>query len=351
MRVLVVDDSALMRKHLAGILRSEADIEVEVARNGSEAVRLVEEYQPDVVTLDINMPEMDGLSALSLIMVQRPTPVVMVSSLTSRGATATLEALALGAVDFIAKPEGTISLSIDGVREQILSKVRQAAKARLAVAAGRPGTVERRRPPAEAVPVAAPPVSAEMPLVVIGVSTGGPRTLETILPALPANFPAAVLIAQHMPANFTAALAQRLDQSCQLPVREVSGPTPLRPGEVWFGRGGADLTLSRRAGRLLVSPVPEDRQFCWHPSVSRLMASANQLLPPEQLIGVMLTGMGNDGAEEMTVLHRNGGRTIAESEASSVVFGMPADLIRRGGASAVHPAEQVAEQLLHWLMH
>ena len=360
-KVLVVDDSALMRKLLTGVL-VEGGYEVRSARNGAEAVEQVVAWQPDVVTLDINMPEMDGLTALSLIMTARPTPV-MVSSLTEKGALATFEALALGAVDFIPKPGGTISLHVDDIKAMLLDKVRSASRARLtARPASRAAAVPATRlvPKPRPAPVAeAPPPRASAPpsrgraavpgLVLVGVSTGGPRTLEDILPKLSANFPWPVLIAQHMPANFTDTFAKRMDSLCALNVVEVASGMPLAPGNVYIGRGGTDLTVTDRAGVLHAAPRPETPGVLWHPSVEVLVDSALQHLPPQRLVGVMLTGMGNDGAIAMSRLHALGGRTIAESAATAVVFGMPQELSERRGASVVLPCTGIAAQLRIWL--
>jgi len=352
-KVLVVDDSALMRKLLTGVL-AEGGYEVRSARNGAEGVQLVIDWQPDVVTLDINMPEMDGLTALSLIMNARPTPVVMVSSLTEKGALATFEALALGAVDFIPKPGGTISLQLDDVKKQLLDKVRSASRARLG-----PRPAARSTPPPPPRPRPAPPAaapgrpartSALLPgLVLIGVSTGGPRTLEDILPRLPANFPWPVLVAQHMPANFTDTFARRMDGLCALTVVEAATALPLQAGHIYIGRGGTDLTVTDRAGTLHAAPRPETPGVLWHPSVEVMVDSAMQHLPAAKLVGVMLTGMGNDGAQAMTRLHAAGGRTIAESADTAVVFGMPHELIERRGASMVLPCTGIAAQLRLWL--
>ena len=358
-KVLVVDDSALMRKLLIGVL-AEGGYETRSARNGAEAVEMVVQWQPDVVTLDINMPEMDGLTALSLIMAARPTPVVMVSSLTEKGALATFEALALGAVDFIPKPGGTISLHVDDIKVMLLDKVRSAARARIGTRpltrpapAGKP----KPRPPLPTLQPAPqagiPPVArphAKVPgLVLIGVSTGGPRTLEDILPKLAANFPWPVLVAQHMPANFTDTFARRMDTLCALKVVEVAAGMPLVPGCVYIGRGGTDLTVTDRAGVLHAAPRPESPSVLWHPSVEVMVESAMQHLPPHKLVGVMLTGMGNDGAVAMTKLHAAGGKTIAESADTAIVFGMPQELIERRGASMVLPCTGIAAQLRIWL--
>ena len=372
-KVLVVDDSALMRRLITGVL-NEAGYDTRTATNGTDAIEMLVEWHPDVVTLDINMPRMDGLTALSLIMAARPTPVIMVSSLTEEGALATLEALALGAVDFITKPGGTISLSIDDIAQQLLSKVKGALRShprsRRAPDANTTGTRARVEHAPRTAPAArtsqapgfahqhgAPArLSAgrgsrthDLHLVVIGVSTGGPRTLEDILPALPADFPCAVLVAQHMPPNFTDAFARRMDRLCPMPVQEVSTPSPLEPGHIYIGQGGTDMIVMERLGRLVAAPKPETPGHPWHPSVDVLVNSAMRHLPPSQITGVQLTGMGDDGATAMTELKRQGGKTIAEAESTAVVFGMPQELISKGGASIVLPCHHIARQLLGWL--
>ena len=378
-RVLVVDDSALMRKQLVAMLQGEPGFEIEVARNGREALQQLDRFGPDVITLDINMPEMDGLTALSHIMVQRPTPVVMLSSLTEKGAMATLEAMALGAVDYLPKPDGTISLSIDQVRGELLCKVRAAASARIRTPGSRPAAgsnrpdplVPRREAPGVAVTraaasVAARPGMAQRPLaaaaapstakypfglVVIGVSTGGPRTLEEILPKLPTYFPWPVLVAQHMPVAFTAPFANRLNTHCAMRVTEVNQPTALEPGNVYIAQGGSDMFVSDRGGRLFAVVKPADQRYAWHPSVEALVESAMRYCPPQKLVSVMLTGMGDDGADAMAEVFRRGGRTIAESERSAVVFGMPGELVKRGGATLTLDSGDIADQLVQWVMH
>lgn len=377
-KVLIVDDSALMRRLIGGVL-GDAGFTIETARNGREGVERLTEWQPDVVTLDINMPEMDGLTALSLMMQARPTPVVMVSSLTAKGAQATFEALALGAVDFIAKPGGTISLSVEDIAKDLIDKVRSASKARMRG----PGTAVRRNivepsargtstgtetqpatsarssfaarssAPASAPSrghYAGPTKASSVPgLVLIGVSTGGPRTLEEILPQLPADFPWPIVVAQHMPANFTDAFAQRMARCCSLQVREAHTTFPLEPGNVYIGKGGHDVVIAERLGRLVVMPKSETPGHPWHPSVDVLVESALRLVDPRQLIGVQLTGMGFDGAKTMAQIKARGGRTIAESEETAVVFGMPAELIKQGGATTVLPCHHVARHLCGWV--
>ncbi|WP_188051902.1 chemotaxis-specific protein-glutamate methyltransferase CheB [Azospirillum sp. Sh1] len=362
--VLVVDDSALMRRRIADLL-IEAGFRVETAATGEEALARLPVVDPDVVTLDVTMPGMDGLTCLARIMVEHPKPVVMVSALTGAGAEETLEALRLGAVEAVQKPAAG---SIGRIGEELVETVRAAASSRprrvhglrerlrLARAriAGEDFVVPEGQLPA-APPMAASPAAVAAGgegegVVLVGVSTGGPGTLEDILPLLPAGFPWPVVVAQHMPAAFTATLARRLDELCALRVVEVERATVLAPGMVCIARGSADVELARRGGRLQAVCVPPSPDRPWHPNADRLVTSALRLLPADRLVGVLLTGMGNDGAAAMAELHARGGRTIAESEDSAVVFGMPQDLIRRGGAGVVLPSGRIAGQLTRWLM-
>jgi len=363
-KILIADDSALMRKYLGDIFKAEGDFEVCVARNGVEALSLAKSFAPDVITLDVNMPEMDGITCLSRIMVECPKPVVMVSSLTSDGAEVTLQALALGAVDFISKPDGTVSLHIDKIRGALVAKVRAAAKARLRQSRG---LLERVRHVARAGgDLQSTPAPARRPvggartlsdlgsapirgLVLIGVSTGGPGAIETILPRLGRDFPWPILIAQHMPESFTGVFARRIDALSNIEVIEVARPTPLRRGVAYIGRGDADMVVSCRADVLTAVPMPASSRHIWHPSVDRLVVSALEHVDAGQLLGVMLTGMGDDGAEAMAEVRSRGGRTIAESEDTAVVWGMPGELVKRGGASLVLPLERIADQIQRWV--
>jgi two-component system, chemotaxis family, protein-glutamate methylesterase/glutaminase len=353
-KVLVVDDSALVRKLLSQVFAAEEDFAVAVARDGFEALELMKAFQPDVITLDIHMPQMDGLACLDRIMIERPCPVVMVSTQTAEGAETTLEALRLGAVDFIAKPTGAVSLRIGDLAAELIPKVRAAAGAKL-----RPTLRLRERvrhrigggqaparlaaTPTTSLPTA--PVSAVgNGLVLVGTSTGGPPALEALLTALPASFPWPIVVAQHMPATFTGPLARRLDRLCALTVSEVVGPTLLEPGCAYIGRGDADIIVSRRAAGLTALAAPA-LQYPWHPSADRLVRTAMEHVAPGQLIGVLMTGMGDDGAEAMTLLHQRGGRTLAEAVETAVVWGMPGELVKAGGADAILPLHKIAEHL------
>ncbi|PPQ38213.1 two-component system, chemotaxis family, response regulator CheB [Rhodoblastus acidophilus] len=348
-RVLIVDDSALMRRHLTSLLSQERGFETATARNGVEALDMIERESFDVVTLDVNMPEMDGLTCLSRIMAHKPMPVVMVSSITAEGAEATFEALALGAVDFVRKPSGTISLTISQIEETLIAKVKAAAKAKLRRSVNLRQRLTEQRRRAQEAPPPIPRSLGPFGMVLIGVSTGGPTTLEHILPYLPRNLPWPVVVAQHMPGNFTGVFARRLNGACELEVIEVCQQTPVEAGRIYIARGDGDLVFTRRGGKLLAMPMPAGADYLWHPSVARMVESALSQLPAQQLIGVLLTGMGNDGAEAMAKLRERGGHTIAQDEETSVVFGMPADLIARKGAEVVLSDEDVAEQLCIWL--
>ncbi|MDH2308747.1 chemotaxis-specific protein-glutamate methyltransferase CheB [Methylobacterium brachiatum] len=350
-RALVADDSALMRRHLTQLLEAAGGFTVQTARNGVEVLEALKSFDPHVITLDVNMPEMDGITCLSRIMSEDPRPVVMVSSLTEEGAETTLQALSLGAVDFVQKPGGTISLSIDRIHRELLLKVRSAATTRVRRSTGLRGRLaaQRRRP-------APPPPSAQVSfaggrpgLVLVGVSTGGPGVLEDILPRLPADFPWPILVAQHMPSSFTGVFARRLNDLCAVSVVEVARQMPVEPGTVYIAKGDADLVVTRRGIGYSATPLPQSDTHIWHPSVARMVESALALLPANRLIAVQLTGMGDDGAEAMARLRAGGGLTIAQDEETSVVFGMPQELIKRGGASVVLPSDAIAEQLIGWL--
>jgi two-component system chemotaxis response regulator CheB len=387
-KLLVVDDSALIRKFVKDIFVGDSSYVMEFARTGKEAIEHLHRFKPDVITLDVNMPEMDGLEALTRIMSERPTPVIMLSSLTSRDALTSLDALAMGALDCVAKPTGMGALTSAAFSEELKRKVHIAVisrsrlgqyksqqsvsiqdsrsftsglttkssttsapktNIRLGSALSSSSAFIAGSPKAQ-VPPPISPLSGNPPgVVVIGVSTGGPRLLEKLLPSLPGDFPWPVVVIQHMPKKFTEAFANRVDSYCTLKVQEVVEPVPLAPGNIYIAHGSSDSVLVKHNGRICMKSVAEDSAYYWHPSVSIMVISAMKLFNPNQIIGVMLTGMGNDGAQEMYELKQAGGRTIAESENSCVVFGMPRELIRRGGATVVASADEIAEQLTRWL--
>lgn len=346
-RILIAEDSALMRKLLTGIFVAAGDFEVAVARDGLDALAQVATFRPDVVTLDINMPRLDGLACLDRIMLEHPVPVVMVSALTEDGADETLTALSMGAVDFIAKPEGVISLHIDALADDLVGKVRAAAAVQLPRSRRLAERMRLRRlgaaqPTQPVQPVPEVRLDVTTPgLVLVGCSTGGPPALDILLSSLPGDLTWPVVIAQHMPASFTGPLARRLDKLTALSVQEVTGPTPLLPRSVYIARGGADIVIGMRAGQLIANAAPMQTDYPWHPSVDRLVRSAMESVQPTRLMGILLTGMGSDGAAAMTKLRAAGGHTVAEAKETAVVWGMPGELVALGGAAKTLPLDEI----------
>jgi two-component system, chemotaxis family, protein-glutamate methylesterase/glutaminase len=340
----VADDSALMRQTLRRIIDSETGLELAgVARDGEDAVAKARELKPDVVTMDINMPKLDGISALQIILGEKICPVVMVSSLTQRGAATTFECLELGAFDFVAKPDGTVSSQMGEVAADLVSKLKAAASA---------GVLDRvRRGRAQrsaAVPaaVAVPPRQPSGPVAVaMGISTGGPATLLNILPLLPKNLPASVFLVQHMPASFLAAFARRLDDNCALKVMEARAGAPVEPGTCYVAPGGLHLCPYRKSNGQIVIRTPSGPETLFKPSVNVMMEAVLRAYG-ERTVGVLMTGIGDDGASQMVAIQKAGGQTIAESAETAVVYGMPREAVERGGAEVVVPNYEIAAEIV-----
>ncbi len=342
--VLVVDDSAYMRKVVSNLLQSDEDIfVVDTARDGLDALEKVKKWKPDVVTLDVEMPRLDGLSALERIMRECPTPVVMLSSLTQEGSETTIRALTIGAVDFVPKPSGTISLDIHKVKEELITKVKVAARASVVNL----GTPVVAVPPKPVVPSAVMPVGA-IPdkLVIIGSSTGGPNALQQIVPRLPGNLPAAVLIVQHMPPRFTNSLANRLNETSQLEVREAREGDVLQCGKAFVAPGGYHMVLISKTviGLNQNPPVHSVR-----PAVDVTFESAVNYYK-SQIVGVILTGMGYDGSRGMALVKKMGGKTIVQNEETSVVYGMPRVVVEMGKADRILPVQKIADEIVTMLV-
>ena len=342
-RVVVVDDSALVRGLLSEIIDRQPDMTcVGAASDPLVAREMIRNLNPDVITLDVEMPHMDGIEFLSRLMRLRPMPVVMVSTLTERGADVTLKALELGAVDFVAKPKIGVS---DGLRQlgaDITEKIRTAARAR----------VHRLAAPAPAgTAAAAPPallgrLSTEK-IIFIGASTGGTEATREVLVKLPADAPA-VMITQHMPPGFTKSYAARLDSLCRISVAEAQDGERILPGHAYLAPGGRHLSVER-SGANYIARVQDGEPVNRHrPSVEVLFASAARVVGRNAL-GVMLTGMGADGAAAMRTMRDAGSWNIAQDEASCVVFGMPREAIAHGAAHEVLPLAQIAPRLMDWL--
>ncbi|MGB9859213.1 MAG: protein-glutamate methylesterase/protein-glutamine glutaminase [Moorellaceae bacterium] len=346
-RVLIVDDSSFMRMLLKQILESAGDIEVVgVARDGEEGVQKAVSLQPDVITMDLNMPRMDGLTALRLLVKSQVSArVIMVSSLTQEGAEVTLKALEMGAIDFIAKPEGPIGPKLGELKEEIIEKVRNAAQARTIKKSA--GSKDRL-----SLPLRSWPKNAGLQnLILIGTSTGGPRTLAEILAELPANIPAGLVIVQHMPPTFTTSLAKRLDEICKIKVEEASEGMPIEEGKAIIARGGYHIAFTAAPAGISCRLTVEPSHTRFRPSVDVMFENAMQVFPPQKIIGVLLTGMGNDGAHGMVELRKRGGYTIAESRETAVVWGMPRAAYEAGGVDELLPRYHIAQALLARLIN
>jgi len=333
-RVMITDDSAFMRRAIRQMLEEEPDIEVvAVAHDGQMALDYAKKHRPDVVTLDIEMPVMDGLTALRHIMRQCPTQVLMISSLTTAGSTASLQALRMGAADVIAKEHSTCAANILEIKEQLVSRVRGLAGSK---------RVRHDVPATPSPSHAIPSLSAvDYRLVAIGSSTGGPPALEKILTPLPATFPTPIVVAQHMPPIFTQSMAKRLDDICALKVVHADNGTPILPGQIHIAPGGQHIHIVQRAGRLFTQVNDEPKNAPYKPSVSAMFESCVKTTGKHTL-GIVLTGIGNDGLEGAKPLHALGATFIAQDEASSVVYGMPRAIADAGLAHAQINPEAIA---------
>ena len=348
-RVLVVDDSAFMRKVLESIFNADEQLQVVGhAKDGREAISLSDSLKPDVITMDLNMPHMDGLQATAQIMTNSPRPIVVVSSETKEGAATTLKALELGAIDFVAKPGGGIDLDMQSVKEELLRKVRVAAKVRVVRTASRLASVLQAPPksapaaPTKAAP-AAPTASSDLrfPVVVLAASTGGPATVMRMAPGFTRDFPAAVFLVQHMPASFTSQYAVQLAEFTGIRVKEAEANEAVQPGMFYICPGGQHLRITP-TGRIQLDPTT-GRIDGYLPNIDVTMESVAGYAGPMS-IGVVLTGMGSDGARGARVIKEAGGLVLAQDEATSVIFGMPAEVIKSGvvdqvlGIDDIYPA-------------
>jgi len=354
-RVLIADDSAFMRKVLHSILLAERGFEVAgEARDGREAVSQAEALKPDVVTMDINMPHVDGLQATEQIMSTNPRPIVIVSSETREGAEVTLKALELGAIDFVAKPTSGVDLDMSSVRDELVRKLRVAAKVRVVRTASRtklgqeiassaprtePATgpaqkSDDARPNGAPVP---PRSQNKFPLVVIAASTGGPATLMKFVPLFPREFSGAVIIVQHMPGNFTSQFSQQLSETCAIRAKEAEAGEILAPGTVYICPGSHHTRVSS-TGRVTLDDGP--RILGYRPCADVTLESA-AAYAGSMCIGVILTGMGNDGTRGAQAVKDGGGFVIAQDEATSVIFGMNGEAIRAGAVDQVLPIDDI----------
>jgi len=339
-RILVVDDSAFMRKAISNILNTPDDMEVvATARDGLDAIKKVTDYQPDVITLDIEMPRLDGLQTLGYIMSECPTPVVMLSAYTESGGLTTMKALEYGAVDFVCKPSGPISLDLDKVAQELTAKVRTASQ----VDVRRLSFVDIERMVKGPALKAAPP--SEHQAVVIATSTGGPRALYEIIPKLPADLPAPVLVVQHMSQGFTKSLAERMDVACALNVKEAQEGEEITAGHVYIAPGNFHMAVVREGNREFIRLNQEPQRHSVRPSADVTLETAAKVYGANCL-GVVLTGMGHDGAAGARAVKDAGGQVLVQDEPTSVVFGMPKSAIDLGAADLILPLNEIADQII-----
>ena len=343
-RVLIVDDSALVRQLLTQGLSIDPDIEVVGSAADPYAARdKIIELNPDVITLDVEMPRMDGVDFLRRLMPQYPIPVLMVSSLTQRGKQITLEALDAGAVDFVAKPTTDVARGLVGMLQELRTKVKSTAQANVSHWKGRQPVQQSQ---VKAAPVRALAESTDK-VVAIGASTGGTEAIRKLIVNFPVSMPGVVIV-QHMPAGFTKMFADRLNQLCAMEVKEAETGDRIMPGRVLIGPGGMHMRVVRSGGIYQVECKPGDPVSGHCPSVDVLMNSVAKHVGANA-IGVMLTGMGSDGSDGMLAMRQAGARNLAQDEASSVVFGMPKVAYERGGAERLLPLEQLAPAVIDLL--
>lgn len=348
-KIMVVDDSAFMRKAISGILEKDSRLKVVAfAKNGKEACEKAKTEDIDVITMDVEMPELNGIEATKIIMEESPVPIIMLSSLTNDGSHATLKALENGAIDFIQKPSGNISLDIHRIEIEIVSKVIAAANSRIRrirtsnrdLDVKKEETVAKRETFIRKEPRYTPNI------LVIGTSTGGPKALQYIIPELP-KLDVPVVIAQHMPAGFTAILAESLDKKSKMRVKEGEHNEELEPNIVYIAPGGKLNTIIKRAGTRKVISIVDNEQHkkIYTPSVDLLMESTSSIYM-ERTLGVILTGMGNDGLEGFKALKANGGYSIAESSNTAVVYGMPRVVIEANLADDICELQDVPKKIM-----
>lgn len=342
-RILVVDDSAFMRKIISDIVNSSDTLEVvATARNGQDAIEKIKRYSPDAITLDVEMPTMDGLTALKIIMSEMPLPVIMLSSVTKEGAEATINALEYGALDFITKPSSMFKINTEDVRIELIEKLNIAVNVKV-----RSSKMLEKKEVVKPLPKyeSKHKVSGVNKIVAIGTSTGGPKALQEVIPKLPKNLDASILIVQHMPAGFTKSLAERMDKLSALSVKEAEDGDILNPGVVYIAPGDYHMHVVEKLGKLSIKLDNSATVSGHRPSVDSMMYSLYEL-KYDNIIGVIMTGMGADGAKGLAKLKTKGVPIIAQDEESCVVFGMPKSTINLNVVDRVVPLDRIASEII-----
>lgn len=344
-RVLIVDDSALMRKKITEMLDTAFGIEVVgTARNGEDGINKAMDLKPDVITLDVNMPVMDGLTALRIIIERELCPVVMLSSLTQEGTSTTFEAMELGAFDFVAKPSGTVSRDIDIVRKELVRKVKAAAGMGLSKLTRHIEVEEFDEEEFVEEMELTPVDTSSFKAVAMGISTGGPKTIFDVIPRIPADINAALFLVQHMPVGFTESFAKRLNAASRIYVKEAAAGDIVTPGVCYVGKAGCHLTMYKKHSGVTTLRLTKSPDHAFIPSADIMMESVTKVFGNDTL-GVLMTGMGDDGAKSMCGIKQSGGYTIAESEETAIVYGMPREAVERGCADIVLPSHKIAAEI------
>ncbi len=344
-KVLVVDDSALIRRILTDILNKEKKISVVgTAKNGKEALEKIEILKPDIITLDIEMPIMDGMTALKHIVSRYKLPVIMISTLSQEGAELTLEALDQGAIDFLAKPTNVFRLDQRDIKEEIIEKVKAASKLKPSIKRKTKNTMIKNSPSMRTIK------NNEnfKTILAVGTSTGGPRALQSLLPDIPGNVNASIVIVQHMPAKFTKSLADRLDSISEISIKEAEDGDVLRRGCGYIAPGDYHMQIKDLNGKLTIKLNQKPKIMGLRPTVDILMESVASI-PTHTKIGVILTGMGSDGAKGILAMKKNGAYTIAQDQATSTVYGMPRAAFETGAIDDVLALDIIAEKLINKL--
>ena len=345
-RVLVVDDSALMRLMISDILNSDKEIEVvATARDGEDGIKKVTELKPDVVTLDVEMPRLDGLDALGYIMSEIPTPVVMISAFTKKGAEVTFRAMEYGAVDFVSKPSGPISRGIRVIGDELIAKIKVAVRVDL----DKLNFIGPKKIPEKYLKAKPKKIVPEVKVVTIGASTGGPRALGGILSQLDPDIPAGLLIVQHMARGFTKTFADRLDRESRIEVKEAEAGNRIEQGKALIAPGDYHMTVRRdKIGKETAGVIclnQDSPVYGLRPTVDIMMLSAVEVYGGKT-VGVILTGMGSDGAKGMKAIKENKGKTIAQDKNTCVVYGMPKAAVEEGVVDKVVPLDKIAEEIM-----
>lgn len=347
-KVLVVDDSAFMRRVISDIINAQPGMEViGKAYDGADALQKISQLQPDVVTMDIEMPNMDGLTAVKKIMETTPVPVIMLSSLTKSGAEHTMQALNLGAVDFITKPSSTLTVDINTIKDDIVRKI--------IIAAGTKKKLQNSyfignnaRPQKGTFNKSLNRTAKSNKLVLIGTSTGGPKALHQVIPKFPADLDAAILVVQHMPPGFTKSLAERLDSLSNLKVKEAEHMEPVLTGCTYIAPGDYHLTIAGNSKDLLINLTRSQPRSGHRPSVDEMFYSAARQFW-SQMVCVIMTGMGQDGSAGLLELHQKGARIIAEDQSTCIVYGMPKAAVETGLVDSVVPLGKITDEVMRML--